>query len=128
MKFCITAAKEFKIFFEKDCNTKYNSIQIQSSCQETSSLVQSRQQRMRYIPRKKLGLVAAVRRLMEEEGLSQNKAAACITLFLSLITRWVKQQSALLDAAKKPKLSSHPGPDSQLHDIKDSLPQFIFEN
>ena len=62
------------------------------------------------------------------EGLSQSKAAACMGLLSSLITRWVKQQSALLDTAKKPKLSSHPGPDSQLHDIKDSLLQFIFEN
>ncbi len=89
---------------------------------------QSGQQRVRYIPRKKLGLVGAVQRIMEEQGLSQNKAAKSIGVSSSLITRWVKQHSALLDAARKPKMSSHPGPDSQLRDIEDSLLQFIFEN
>ncbi len=89
---------------------------------------QSGQLRMRYIPCRKLALVAAVRRVMEEEGVSQNKAAARLGMLSSNITKWVKEHEHLLIAGRKPTKSSHPGPENQLSEIKDSLLCFIFEH
>ena len=89
---------------------------------------QSGKLRVRYIPRRKLALVAAVRHVMEEEGLSQTKAAATLGVSQANISKWMKEHEHLLNAAKKPKKSSHPGPASQLSEIEDLLLRFIFEH
>lgn len=83
---------------------------------------------MRYIPRRKLALVAAVRHVMEEEGLSQTRAAARLGVSQANISKWMKEHEHLVNAAKKPKKSSHPGPASQLSEIEDLLLRFIFEH
>ncbi len=89
---------------------------------------QSGKLRVRYIPRRKLALVAAVRHVMEEEGLSQTKAAATLGVSQANISKWMKEHEHLVNAAKKPKKSSHPGPASQLSEIEDLLLRFIFEH
>ncbi len=89
---------------------------------------ESGQLRVRYIPRRKLALVATVRRVMEEEGVLQNKAAARLGVPSLNVTKWVKEHEHLLNAVRKPTKSSHPGPENQLSEIEDSLLCFIFEH
>ncbi len=64
--------------------------------------------RLRYTPRKKLGLISAVRAVKEKEGLSLNKAAAFINVSLSLISKWAKQSDILREALSSCK-KSYPG-------------------
>ena len=83
--------------------------------------------RLRYTARKKLGLISAVRSVMDKEGLSLNKAAASINVSLSLISKWAKQSDILCEALSLCKKSSHPGPQGHLSPIEDQLLRFIFE-
>ncbi len=83
--------------------------------------------RLRYTARKKLGLISAVRAVMDKEGLSLNKAAAFINVSASLISKWAKQSNILREALSSCKKSSHPGPEGHLSPIEDQLLRFIFE-
>ncbi len=83
--------------------------------------------RLRYAARRKLGLISAVRAVMDKEGLSLNKAAASEGVSSSLISRWAKQSDILCEALSSCKKSSHPGPAGHLSPIEDQLLRFIFE-
>ena len=83
--------------------------------------------RLRYTARRKLGLISAVRAVMDNEGLSLNKAAASEGVSSSLISRWIKQSDILNEALLANKKAGHPGPAGHLSPIEDQLLRFIFE-
>jgi hypothetical protein len=83
--------------------------------------------RVRYTARRKLGLISAVRAVMENEGMSMNKAAASVSVSPSLISRWIKQSAILHEALLVNKKSVHPGPVGHLSSIEDQVLRFIFE-
>jgi transposase len=64
--------------------------------------------RLRYTARRKLGLISAVRAVMDKEGLSLNKAAAFINVSSSLISKWAKQSDILREALSSCKKSNCP--------------------
>ena len=53
--------------------------------------------RMRYTARRKLGLLALVKRIMEEEGVSLRRAAERLQVAHSLIVRWQQQRATDVD-------------------------------
>ena len=83
--------------------------------------------RVRYKPRRKLAIIAAVRRLMEEEKLSLVKASEVAQVHYSLISKWTKESDILRNAIKSKKKSRHTGPSGQLQPVQDQLLRFIFE-
>ena len=89
------------------------------------------QMRVRYTARRKLALLAAAKRIQEEEGLSLRQAAERLMVSQSLFSRWQKQCTsrddpiwALLMSRKKANLT---GPLGQLKPLEDALLRFIFE-
>jgi hypothetical protein len=92
------------------------------------------QMRVRYMARRKLGLLTAVEHLQHEEGLTLRKAAERLLVCHSLIVRWKKQQSAgpndpfvALIWTSKNKKAIHAGPLGQLKEIEGPLLRHIFE-
>lgn len=83
--------------------------------------------RVRYIPRKKLAIIAAVKRIMDEEGVSLRVASGRVQVSHTLLVRWEKMYANILQSAKQRKMSSHTGPDNQLGDYEEELLRFIFE-
>ena len=89
------------------------------------------QMRVRYTARRKLALLAAAKRIQEEEGLSLRQAAERLMVSQSLFSRWQKQSTsrddpiwAMLMSRKKANLT---GPLGQLKPLEDALLRFIFE-
>ena len=89
------------------------------------------QMRVRYTARRKLVLLAAAKRIQEEEGLSLRQAAKRLMASQSLFSIWQKQCTsrddpiwALLMSRKKANLT---GPLGQLKPLEDMLLCFIFE-
>ena len=79
----------------------------------------------------KLALLAAAKRIQEEEGLNLCQAAECLMASQSFFSRWQKQFTsrddpilALLMSRKKANLT---GPLGQLKPLEDVLLRFIFE-
>ena len=95
----------------------------------------SGQMRVRYTARRKLALLAAAKRIQEEEGLSLRKAAEQLMVSQSLFSRWHQQYASSLDEDptltslldKKKKKATHLGPLGQLKPHKDMLLHYIFE-
>jgi hypothetical protein len=91
----------------------------------------SRQMRVRYTARRKLGLLTMAKRLQDEEGISLRKSAERVQVSAGLLVKWEERFSlgndpieALLKTKKK---SIHPGPLGQLKPLKEALLKYIFE-
>ena len=87
--------------------------------------------RVRYTARRKLALLASVKRVMEEEGLTLRMAAERLRVSHTLFVRWERQRDAdgdpILAMLKKKMKVNHPGPTSQLKPIEVPLLRYIFE-
>lgn len=83
--------------------------------------------RVRYPARRKLAIISAVRRIMDEMKSSLREASSTIPIHHTLVAKWAKESAILLDVIKSKKKSRHPGPDGQLRPIEDDLLRFIFE-
>ncbi len=87
--------------------------------------------RMRYTVRRKLGLLASAKRIMEEEGVSLRRAAARLQVAHSLIVKWQQERASdanpILAMLKSKKKSIHPGPLGQLKPLQDTLLWYVFE-
>ena len=83
--------------------------------------------RVRYPARRKLAIISAVRRIMDEMKSSLREASSTIPIHHTLVAKWAKESAILLDAIKSKKKSRHPGPDGQLRPIEDDLLRFIFK-
>ena len=87
--------------------------------------------RVRYNARRKLGLLASAKRIMEEEGLTLRRAAERLQVCHSLFVRWQQQRAAdndpILVMLKSKRKANHPGPIGQLKHLEDALLRFIFE-
>ncbi len=82
--------------------------------------------RVHYTEHRKLGLLASVKRIMEEEGVSLRRAAERLQVAHSLIVKWQQQQAAdvdnpILTLLKGKKKSMHPGPLGQLKPLENAL-------
>ena len=86
---------------------------------------------MRYTARRKLALLASVKCVMEEEGLSLRMATERLREAHSLFVKWERQRDAdgdpILAMLKKRMKAKHPGPASQLKPIEGPLLRYIFE-
>ena len=87
--------------------------------------------RVRYTARRKLGLLASAKRIMEEEGVSLRQAAERLQVSHSLFLKWQQQRAsdadpilAMLNSRRK---ANHPGPLGQLKPLADALLRHIFE-
>ena len=88
--------------------------------------------RVRYTVRRKLGLLASAKRIMEEEGVSLRRVAAWLQVAHSLIVKWQQERASdadpilamMLNSKKK---SIHPGPLGQLKPLQDTLLRYVFE-
>jgi len=91
----------------------------------------SRKMRVRYNARRKLGLLASAKRIMEEEGVSLRRAAERLQVAHSLLAKWQQQRAAdddpILAMLKSKKKANLPGPIGQLKPIENILLQFVFE-
>ena len=87
--------------------------------------------RVRYTARRKLALLASVKRVMEEEGLTLRMAAERLRVAHSLFVKWEAQRSAdgdpILAMLKSKRKANHPGPIGQLKPIEGALLCYIFE-
>ena len=87
--------------------------------------------RVRYTARRKLGLLASAKRIMEEEGVSLRRAAERLQVCHSLFVRWQKQQAADIDPIlvmlKSKRKATCAGPLGQLKPLENALLQYIFE-
>ena len=87
--------------------------------------------RVRYTARRKLALLASVKRVMEEEGLTLRMAAERLRVAHSLFVKWEAQRSAdgdpILAMLKSKRKANHPGPIGQLKPIEGALLRYIFE-
>ena len=76
----------------------------------------SRQMRVRYTARRKLGLLTAAERLQHEKGMTIRNAAEELLVAHSLIVKWKKQQRAgggacpIMAMIKSMKKAAHAGP------------------
>ena len=88
--------------------------------------------RVRYTARRKLGLLASARRIMEEEGVSLRRAAERLQVARSLFLKWQQQRAAdadpILEMLKSKRKANHPGPlAGQLKPLEGALLRHIFE-
>ena len=87
--------------------------------------------RVRYTARRKLALLASVKRVMEEEGLTLRMAAERLRVAHSLFVKWEALRSVegdpILAMLKTKVKANHPGPASQLKPIEVPLLRYIFE-
>ena len=87
--------------------------------------------RVRYTARRKLGLLASAKRIMEEEGVSLRRAAQRLQVAHSLFVKWQQQQATdvnpILTMLKSKKKSIHPGPLGQLKPLENALLRYVFE-
>jgi len=94
----------------------------------------SGQMRVRYTARRKLALLAAAKRIQEEEGVSLRKAAERLMVSQSLLSKWHQQHASSLDEdpiltslRDKKKKATHLGPLGQLKQHEDMLLRYVFE-
>jgi hypothetical protein len=91
----------------------------------------SRNMRMRYTARRKLGLLASAKRVMEEEGVTLREAARRLHVSHSLFVRWQQQRAAKVDPIlamlKSKRKAAHAGPLGQLKPLEQVLLRYIFE-
>jgi hypothetical protein len=89
--------------------------------------------RVRYTARRKLGLLASAKRIMEEEdGVGLRRAAERLQVVHSLFVKWQQQQRAadddpILAMLKTRRKSIGTGPLGQLKPLKDALLRHIFK-
>ena len=85
--------------------------------------------RVRYTVRRKLGLLASAKRIMEEEGVSLRRAAARLQVAHSHIVKWQQERASdadpILKMLKSKKKSIHPGPLGQLKPLQGYLQNTI---
>ena len=91
----------------------------------------SRKMRVRYTARRKLGLLASAKRIMEEEGVTLRRAAERLQVSHSLFVRWQQQRAAnddpILAMLKGKKKANCAGPLGQLKPLENSLLWYVFE-
>ena len=92
----------------------------------------SRIMRVRYTARRKLGLLASAKRIMEEEGVTLREAARRLDVSHSLFVRWQQQRATdvdpILAMLKSKRKSAHAGPLGQLKPLEQVLRRYIFEH
>jgi hypothetical protein len=91
----------------------------------------SQKMRVRYTARRKLGLLASAKRIMEEEGVALRRAAKRLQVSHSLFVRWQQQGAAndnpILAMLKGKKKANCAGPLGQLKPLENSLLWYVFE-
>jgi hypothetical protein len=91
----------------------------------------SQTMRVRYTARRKLGLLASAKRIMEEEGVTLREAARRLDVSHSLFVRWQQQRAAdvdpILAMLKSKRKAAHAGPLGQLKPLEQVLLRYIFE-
>jgi hypothetical protein len=91
----------------------------------------SRKMRVRYTARRKLGLLASTKRIMEEEGVSLRRAAEPLQVAHSLFLKWQQQRASdadpILEMLKSRRKVNHPGLLGQLKLLEDALFRHVFE-
>ena len=85
--------------------------------------------RMRYSAREKIAILAKIRRIKRETGLSYRKAAASLGVSHTLVIRWraLRERFDNLDLKRLPRYSVAHGPCSQLEGVTEELLAWIFE-
>jgi hypothetical protein len=90
----------------------------------------SRKMSVRYTARRKLGLLASAKRIMEEEGVTLCRAAKRLQVSHSLFVRWQQQRAAndnpILAMLKGKKKANYAGPLGQLKPLENSLLRYVF--
>ena len=86
---------------------------------------------VRYTARRKLGLLASAKHVMEEEGLTLHRAAKRLQHSASLLVKWQQQQAdnddPILAKLKSKRKATCAGPLGQLKPLKDTLLRYIFK-
>ena len=85
--------------------------------------------RKRYSAREKIAILAKIRRIKRETGLSYRKAAASLGISHTLVIRWraLHERFDNIDLKRLPRYSVAHGPCSQLEGIMEELLAWIFE-
>jgi transposase-like protein len=85
--------------------------------------------RKRYSAREKIAILAKIRRIKRETGLSYRKAAASLGVSHTLVIRWraLRERFDNLDLKRLPRYSVAHGPCSQLEGVTEELLAWIFE-
>jgi hypothetical protein len=88
--------------------------------------------RVQYTARRKLGLLASAKRIMEEEGVTLRRAAKRLQVCHSLFVRWQRQQAVdvndpILAMLKSKRKATCAGPLGQLKPLKNALLQYVFK-
>jgi hypothetical protein len=91
-----------------------------------------RNMRVCYTARRKLGLLASAKRIMEEEGVTLRQAAEGLNVSHSLFVKWRQQQAAdvdpILAMLKSKRKVAYVGPLGQLKPLEQALLRYIFEH
>jgi len=87
---------------------------------------------VRYTARRKLGLLASAKLIMEEEGVTLRQAAKRLDVLHSLFVKWRQQQAADVDPIlvmlKSKRKAAHTRPLGQLKPLEQVLLRYIFEH
>ena len=88
--------------------------------------------RVRYTARRKLGLLASAKRIMEEEGVTLRRAAERLQVCHLLFVRWQKQEAAdvdpILAMLKSKRKATCAGPLGQLKPPENALLQYFLSS
>ena len=88
--------------------------------------------RMRYTTRRKLGLLASAKCIMEEKGVTLRQAANRLNVSHSLFVKWRQQRAAdvdpILAMLNSKRKTAHVGPLGQLKPLEQLLLRHIFEH
>ncbi len=91
----------------------------------------SRQMRVRYTARHKLGLLTMAKCLRDKEGISLRKSAEHVQVSAGLLVKWEELFSLgnnhIEGLLKTKKKSIYPGPLGQLKPLKEALLKYIFK-
>jgi hypothetical protein len=87
--------------------------------------------RLRYTARRKLGLLALAKRIMEEEGVSLRRASERLQVAHSLLVKWQQQRAAevnpILAMLNSKQKANCAGPLGQLKPLEHALLRHVFE-
>ena len=83
--------------------------------------------RVQYSAADKVKILTAVDKMMAEENLHQNQAAALLQVSPSQIIRWRAKSSSLQQAARPNSLALKKGPAAFLADVKEQLVSYVSE-